>query len=354
MQTWPAGSVGAAVRVRVPASSDNIGPGFDSIGLALGIWDDYTVSLTADPGPVIDVVGQGADVIPRDERHLVYRCMLHAWAALGVEAPAGLHLSCVNAVPHGRGLGSSATAIVAGTVAAQALWELVTADPADLDAALDRTLANNLASSVEGHPDNASASVFGGMTLSWSVDDAPGEVHSVPLKVSDRVVPLVFVPGAQLSTAHARSVLPATVPHADAARGAARAALLVEAVTARPDLLLPATRDWLHQEQRRQSYPASMALVDALRGHGHAAVISGAGPSVLVLTTPEQAPAARAVGLGLGLGLGEAERGAHHVAGRWEVIEPGVPGIGARVDRVTLNSRPAETAHGGATTHRVH
>lgn len=346
MQRWPAGSVGAAVRVRVPASSANIGPGFDSIGLALGIWDDYTVTLTAGPGPVIDVVGQGADTIPRDERHLVYRCLQHTWAALGVEAPAGVRLSCVNAVPHGRGLGSSATAIVAGTVAAQALWDLVTAEPTDLDAALDRTLTNNLASAVEGHPDNASASVFGGMTLSWSLDDAPGEVRSVPLKVSPDVVPLVFVPAEQLSTAHARSVLPETVPHADAARGAARAALLVEAVTARPDLLLPATRDWLHQEQRREAYPASMALVDALRGHGHAAVISGAGPSVLVLTTAAHVAAARSVGRGLelGQGAGRARPGARPDATMWEVIEPGVPGTGAYVDRVTLNSHSAETA----------
>jgi homoserine kinase len=309
---------GSAVRVRVPASSANIGPGFDSIGLALGIWDEYTVEITGPHSPpelLIQVQGEGADAVPRDENHLVYRSMVRAWAELGVESPAGIIMGCVNAVPHGRGLGSSATAIVAGIVAAQGL-QAIAAGERELDSRLDRHFTNDLASAIEGHPDNASASVYGGMTLSWSNADAPRRTHTVRLEVCSRVVPVVFVPAAQLATSTARAVLPERVPHADAALNSARAALLVEAVTRQPDLLLPATREWLHQEQRRDAFPASMALVDTLRAAGHAAVISGAGPSVLVLTTPEQAD--------------RAARLAPDPA--WRVLTPGMPTTGARVD----------------------
>lgn len=310
-------TVGSSVRVRVPASSANIGPGFDSIGLALGIWDECTATVTPEPGLVIEVTGEAAGEVALDEQHLVFRSMRRAWGALGVDAPAGLRLRCANAVPHGRGLGSSATAIVTGVVAAQGLCMLAKDPGADLDATLDRALTNNLASAIEGHPDNASASVFGGMTLSWTDDDCPGQVRTVQLAVSPDVSPLVFVPAGRLATATARAVLPEHVPHEQAALNSARAALLVEAVTRRPDLLLPATREWLHQEQRRASFPASMALVDTLRDAGHAAVISGAGPSVLVLTTSAQLAVA----------------GALADPAVWRVLAPGMPGTGARVEQ---------------------
>ena len=157
-------------------------------------------------------------------------------------------------------------------------------------AGFDRSFTNDLASAVEGHPDNASASVYGGMTVSWSDDEVPGRVHTVQLDVHPDVVPVVLVPAAQLSTATARAVLPERVAHAQAALNSGRSALLVEAASRRPDLLLPATREWLHQEQRRASFPHTMGLVDRLRAHGHAAVVSGAGPSVLVLATPASVP----------------------------------------------------------------
>jgi homoserine kinase len=317
---------GTSVRVRVPASSANIGPGFDSIGLALGIWDDYVVTVTADPGLSIDVEGESAGTVPRDERHLVYRSMLRAWERLDVKPPVGLNLSARNAIPHCRGLGSSATAIVAGIVAAQGLCDITTADlvAADgtqrgFDGAFDRDFTNNLAAAMEGHPDNASASVFGGMTLSWADDVDSGQIHSVQLEVTGEVIPLLFVPSTRLATATARAVLPDQIPHDIAAQNSARVGLLVEAVTRRPDLLLAATREWLHQEQRRASFPASMALLDALRARGHAAVISGAGPSVLVLTTPQQIKEARAVG----------DRSV------WRVLEPGMPVTGASLERLS-------------------
>jgi len=309
---------GSSVRVRVPGSSANIGPGFDSVGLALGICDEYVATVTSQPGLSVDVEGEGAADVPRDERHLVCRSMLAAWEQLAVQAPAGLQLSCRNAVPHGRGLGSSATSIVAGLVAAQGLCDIATGLQRS-DGSFDRTFTNNLAAALEGHPDNASASVFGGMTLSWADDLDPGQIHSVQLEVGEDVIPLVLVPPTQLLTATARAVLPAQVSHGAAARNSARVGLLVEAVTRRPDLLLAATRDWLHQEQRRASLPDSMALLDTLRGKGHAAVISGAGPSVLVLTTMARIEDARAL----------VDRSV------WRVLEPGISPVGASLERLS-------------------
>ena len=308
---------GSSVRVSVPASSANIGPGFDSIGLALGIWDECVVTVTTEPGLEIEVEGESAGSVPRDERHLVHRSMVRAWGELGVKPPAGLRLSCRNAIPHCRGLGSSASAIVAGVVAAQGLCDIALGrDRHNGD--FDRTFTNNLATAIEGHPDNASASVFGGMTLSWADDVEPGQIHSVQLEVTGDVIPLLFVPATRLPTATARAVLPDQIPHEIAAQNSARVGLLVEAVTRRPELLLAATREWLHQEQRRASFPGSMALLDVLRGKGHAAVISGAGPSVLVLTTPPQIEGARALG----------------DPSVWRVLEPGMPVTGVVLERL--------------------
>jgi homoserine kinase len=307
---------GSSVQVRVPASSANLGPGFDSVGLALGLWDTCVATVTDEPGVQIDVEGEGADEVPRDASHLVVRTMVRAWEALGVQPAAGLHLQCQNEVPHGRGLGSSATAIVTGIVAAQGLHDVcrgVTDQP-------DLTFTNDLAAQLEGHPDNSSASVYGGLTLSWS-DSPEGGTQTLRLQPHPEVRALVLVPGAQLSTAKARSVLPTHIRHGDAALNSARAALLVQAMTSHPAYLLAATREWLHQEARRESFVASMAVVDALRSNGHAAVISGAGPSVLVLTTGDRAADITA-----------------HVGDAWRVLDPGVPATGAQVRHL---------AHGG-------
>ncbi len=303
---------GTSVEVTVPASSANLGPGFDSVGLALGLWDTCVATVTDAPGLRIDVEGEAAADVPRDENHLVYRTMLLAFDELGVALPEGLHLQCRNGVPHGRGLGSSATAIVTGIVAAQALQSVCRG----AGGVPDLAFANTLASRLEGHPDNASASVFGGLTLSWS--DAPGETTTLRLSLHPDVEPVVFVPAEQLSTAKARSVLPSHVRHADAALNSARTALLVQALGAHPAYLLSATQEWLHQEARRGSFPASMDLVDRLRGAGHAAVISGAGPSVLVLSTSERAADA-----------------ARFAEGAWRALRPGVPATGAAARAVT-------------------
>jgi homoserine kinase len=288
---------GAAIRVRTPASSANLGPGFDSIGLALGVWDELDFTVTDQPGLRIEVAGSGADGVPRDESHLVYRSLVRGLRELGVEPPAGLLLQTRNSVPHGRGMGSSATAIVSGVAAAHGLAAylarpLPTAE-SDIDIDIDLDAVNSLASELEGHPDNASATVFGGMTLSFTPDAVDPDVRVTPtvtvrLPLHPDLTAIVFVPEATLATHTARALLPERIPLRDAALNSARAALLVEAATRRPELLVPATRDWLHQEARRPSYAASMALVDRLRTAGHAATISGAGPSVLALTTHDR------------------------------------------------------------------
>lgn len=264
-----------SVRLRVPASAANLGPGFDSLGLGLDLWDEVEASVT-ESGLVVRAEGEGAAEVPTDASHLVYRSMEAAWKRLDVAAPIGLKLLCHNEIPQSRGLGSSASAIVAGVAAAAALCGV---DPSGDQG---RAFVNDVAGDLEGHPDNSSASVFGGLTISWR----DGEHWcTAPVETHPDVRAVLAVPQSRLATDVARAVLPEQVPHRDAARNSGRTALLAHAMSRRPDLLHPATRDWLHQEQRRSAYPASMDLVDRLRAYGHAATVSGAGPTVLVLTT---------------------------------------------------------------------
>ncbi|MDH6575649.1 homoserine kinase [Kitasatospora sp. MAP5-34] len=267
----------AAVRVRVPATSANLGPGFDAFGLALGLYDDVVVRV-AESGLSVDIAGQGADTLPRDERHLLVRSMRAAFDRLGGQ-PRGLEIVCANRIPHGRGLGSSSAAICAGLVAARAV---TIGGPAALD---DEALLA-LASELEGHPDNVAACLRGGFTIAWTDEDA---ARAVTLEPSEQVVPVVFIPATEVLTEAARGLLPKTVPLADAAVNAGRSALLVEALTRRPELLLAATEDRLHQDYRASAMPDSAALVGALRAEGIPAVISGAGPTVLAFSDAENA-----------------------------------------------------------------
>jgi homoserine kinase len=259
------------VTVTVPATSANLGPGFDALGLALSLRDEVRVRVEppAAPAVTVHVEGEGAGTVPRDATHLVVRALHTTYRSLGLDAP-NVSLRCTNRVPHGRGLGSSAAATVAGVLAAYAL----AAAPEPGDAALA------LASEIEGHPDNAAACLLGGLTVAWADDAGP---HAVRLDPVAGLRATLLVPAAELSTATARGLLPPTVPHADAAHTAGRAALLVAALTRRPDLLLPATEDRLHQGYRAGAMPATAALVAGLRAEGTAAVVSGAGPSVLAL-----------------------------------------------------------------------
>lgn len=269
------------MQVQAPATSANLGPGFDSFGLALQLYDFVGAQVT-DSGLVVDVAGEGADEVKRDKRNLVVSSMRAAFDVLGGQ-PRGLEVNCANRIPHGRGLGSSAAAIVAGILAAR---ELVLGGP---DKMSDDVVLR-LAAQLEGHPDNVAACLLGGFTLAWTTSDELGPVSTaVRLDVHPEVVPVAFVPDTKASTAKVRKLLPEQVPHHDAAANAARAGLLVEALTHRPDLLLAATHDVLHQPYRASAMPRSAALVEKLRASGVPAVISGAGPTVLALTTKGQA-----------------------------------------------------------------
>lgn len=267
----------AAVRVRVPASSANLGPGFDALGLALGLYDDVVVRV-ADSGLNIDIAGEGADTLPRDESHLLVRSMRTAFDLLGGQ-PRGLEVVCANRIPHGRGLGSSSAAICAGIVAARAVT-------IGGETRLDDAALLELATEIEGHPDNVAACLLGGFTLAW-MDG--GSAKAIRMEPAGSIVPVVFVPSKPVLTETARGLLPRTVPHVDAAVNAGRAGLLVEALTRRPELLLPATEDRLHQEYRSPAMPESVALVNRLRADGIPAVISGAGPTVLALVDNDAA-----------------------------------------------------------------
>ncbi|MGH3497595.1 MAG: homoserine kinase [Nocardioidaceae bacterium] len=260
------------VTVIAPGTSANLGPGFDSFGLALSIADTVQAEVTA-AGLGVDVVGEGAGDVPRDESHLVVRAMRAAFDAMGGQPP-GLALRCRNLLPHGRGLGSSSAAIVGGIVAARSLTE----HGADL---LDETAALRLAHEMEGHPDNVAACLLGGLTLAWI--DTEG-AHAARLDVEADVV--VFVPPHAVATTHARGLLPEVVSHADAAHNAGRAGLLVAALTGRrTDLLMIGTEDRLHQAYRLDDMPASLELLESLRSRRVPAVISGAGPSVLAFVS---------------------------------------------------------------------
>ncbi len=258
------------VRVRVPATSANLGPAFDCAGLALSRYDvlDFAVLPS---GLEVSVSGIGAGQLPTDESHLVVRAFRAACDQLGW-TPPGLRVVADNDIPQGRGMGSSAAAVVAGVVGAWALCPDV--DDVDTDAVL------RLTSELEGHPDNVAPCLLGGATLSWT---GGGGARAVRLDVDPAVRPVVLVPEGTLSTHVARGLLPDVVPHADAAFNAARSALLVHALTTDPALLFEATDDRLHQHPRAAAMPETLALIDRLREHGHAAVVSGAGPSVLVL-----------------------------------------------------------------------
>jgi homoserine kinase len=264
----------APVRVRVPATSANLGPGFDSLGLALTLYDDVVVRVTDEPGLSVDVAGMGAATIARNARNLVVRAMRTTFARLGSK-PRGLEVVCANRIPHGRGLGSSAAAIVAGVVAARTL---VVGGHERLDDGA--TLA--LACELEGHPDNVAACLMGGLTASWTDDFG---AHATSLDVTTTLAPVALVPGSSSSTKATRRLLPDVVPHVDAAHSAARAALLVEGLRRKPELLFAATDDRLHQPYRAEAMLRSAALLAELREAGLPAVVSGAGPTVLVLTT---------------------------------------------------------------------
>jgi homoserine kinase len=265
--------VDGTVHVRAPATSANLGPGYDSLGLALGLYDDVRAHVSSIPGIRVSVTGEGAGDLADHETHLVAASALTTFDRLGGR-PAGLVIACANRIPQARGLGSSSAAIVAGVLLARAL---VVGGEGELG--VDEVL--QLASAIEGHPDNVAPCLFGGFTIAWTGAAGAEAVRLVP---SVAVQPVIFIPDERGLTAHARAALPTTITHSDAAANAARAALLVHALTSDPSRLFAATEDRLHQSYRASAMPATAALVNRLRAAGIPAVVSGAGPSVLALT----------------------------------------------------------------------
>ncbi|WP_417508402.1 homoserine kinase [Microbacterium sp.] len=262
---------GRTVQVQVPATSANLGPGFDTLGLALSVYDELTITALGKDRLEIEVTGSGASEIARDESNLIVRSIEHVYKDAGREMP-GLRIVAHNGVPHGRGLGSSGAAVTAGVLAAKGL---LAGEVEFSDADLLR-----LATELEGHPDNVAPALFGGLTIAWTGENGP---QHKKLLVHRGVAPLVLVPERMMSTSLARSLQPPQVSREDAVFNVSRTALLIAALMQSPELLLDATADRLHQDYRAEAMPETHKLVTALRAAGFAAVVSGAGPSVLVL-----------------------------------------------------------------------
>ncbi len=269
--------VGQKVRVTVAGSSANLGPGFDTLGLAVALHDVVEVEVI-DSGVEVEIHGEGADELPRNESHLVMRALRTGLRACGMSAP-GLRVVCHNAIPQSRGLGSSAAAAVAGVAAANGLCGNVLSD--------DQLIQE--ASVFEGHPDNAAASVLGGAVVSWTDKPVDGKTspqyHAVGIEVHKDIVATALVPNFHASTNAVRQVLPSDVSHIDARFNVSRVAVMTVALQQRPDLLWEGTRDRLHQTYRAEVLPVTAEWVNRLRNRGYAAFLSGAGPTCMVLST---------------------------------------------------------------------
>ncbi len=303
---------GQSIAVHVPATSANLGPGFDVLGLALGVFDTLVVHTLAEPGVSVSITGEGADTLPTDGSHLIARTILERWEELGFE-PAGLRIEATNNIPHGRGMGSSAAAMVSALAAANVLL------PAASQVGLDQVF--QAASRWEGHPDNVAPAVYGGLTLSWCTEAGFGTVQG---KLHENIVPVIAIPDVELSTATARGLLPATVPHAVAAANGGRVGLLIHALAQDPALLLVGTEDFLHQSFRAPAMEPSAALIAALRAAGHSAVVSGAGPTVLVLCEGQSRAEEAAAAV--------SAFAAAHGETTWRVRIESVPPSGVRVE----------------------
>jgi homoserine kinase len=268
------------VRVRVPASTANLGPGFDALGMALGLYNEVEVELTGD-GLSLEVQGEGAERLQAlGERNLVARSVTGTLERLGVPA-GGVRIRMENSIPLSRGLGSSSAAALGGVAAAAAL----------AGASLPPEEILDLALPFEGHPDNITPALLGGLTVSTLVE---GRVRCVKLPVPAELRAVAVIPEFHLSTAKARKALPPSVPRADAIFNVGRVALFLGAMqTGRLDLLREAAQDRLHQPYRAPLVPGmAEVLAEGERAGALACFLSGAGPTLLALVTGD----GRAVG----------------------------------------------------------
>ena len=297
-----------SVTVRAPATTANLGPGFDSIGMALDLWNELTITRGEFS---VSTVGEGADLVPQDTRNLIVTGVEAVFNYIGEPVP-GLQYHCTNAIPFARGLGSSSAAIVSGLLAGSAIS----------GANLPKEELTILAADIEGHPDNVAPAIYGGCTVGvrngsegWIVDQV-----SVP----EDLYAVLYIPEILTNTHESRAVLPDQISRTDAVYNIGRAALLVNALsTGRLELLKHATDDRLHQPHRTQAFRAMPYLIAAaLKGGAHGAFLSGAGPSVLALATGrevtisyEMSETARTHGVdGKPMILGVAHEGASVVA----------------------------------------
>jgi homoserine kinase len=275
-------------QVSVPATSANLGPGFDTFAIALDLRDRYAAIVLDTPDFDVDVTGEGVDEIKKDKNNLVIKAMMRGFEFMG-QKPKGIELRQLNAIPHSRGLGSSAAAIVGGLALARSL--VLSGEDLLPDEALIE-----IGNEMEGHPDNIAAAVMGSATIART--DIQNKGRAVTFPVNPAIKCVVFVPENHLSTNKARKLLPEMISHSDAVKNSTNSALLTHALEHRPDLLLEATADFLHQSYRREAMPKSLDLVEKLRAAGVPAMISGAGPSVLVLHTMSEAEAAEFIKVG--------------------------------------------------------
>ena len=257
------------LKVTVPATSANLGPGFDSLGMALAFYDEYELETTG-TGLEISIDGEGSQSAAKDESNLIYKSIKLVFDSVGEKVP-GIRLRCKNSIPHGRGMGSSGAAVAGGVMLAAGLLA---------NKKFSEQQLLEFATRMEGHPDNVAPALFGGLTIAWVDETGP---HHKKLTVHRGISPLVLVAPNEMSTKLARSLQPESVPHTDAAFNVSRSALLVAALTQSPELMMSATEDRLHQNYRASAMPETSKLISKLREKGHPAVVSGAGPSVLVL-----------------------------------------------------------------------
>lgn len=284
-----------SVIVMSPATTANLGPGFDCLGMALDLWNRLEVfpgSVAGGDAPLVEIIGEGAGELPADQSNLVYQSMEFLFHEAGQEMPP-LRLRCHNQIPLKRGLGSSAAAIAGGLVAANA-WCSHTFTSNDL---------LEMAATIEGHPDNVSAAVLGGLQL---VVTDQRQIYTAPVNVPAGLHAVLFVPDFRIATTDARKVLPEKVSVAEAVYNMGRTALLVAGMCANhPEYLGVATQDCLHQPYRQALFPAMKVIFAAARAAGALGVfLSGSGPTIMALTQGremtvayEMAEAARQAGV---------------------------------------------------------
>ena len=315
------------IRVMAPATTANLGPGYDCFGLALDLWNRLDVMDGAAPGdgrPLVEITGEGAGELAAGPENLVYRAMVFLFQEAGREMP-GVRLRCHNEIPLERGLGSSAAAIAGGLVAANALC----------DGAFDSRDLLEMAATIEGHPDNVAAAILGGLQLVLTAqEDTPLSpslakegyrgvgLFTAAIDVPPELNAVLFIPDLRIATSDARAVLPEKVTVADAVYNMGRAALLLAGMTTNHlEYLGVATQDRLHQPYREALFPAMKLLFRAARGAGALGVfLSGSGSTVLALTRGREMTVAYE--------MAEAARQAG-VAGRVQVTRP--TGRGAHI-----------------------